>query len=326
MKNSMLLPLLIFSILSADAQGQKKQINRYGFAIINKQGKIWVYGTNRIRKIYHVNPDTIPGWMDPYTYVPTLKSEDFDNCNVTNYVYKEHTGYSCRMDTYLPKGQGDGPFPYLMFIHGGGWKNGNEKYMKNFASWFASHGIATVSVSYTLIPQGDFKTAYQDLLDAKTFVEQHAAQWKIDTARFGFAGVSAGGHLSAFMAMTVPDTRVLISICGPHDLTGRGPHLTPLSPDKIAYFGTSEDNLKQSSPIYRIPDNPPAAMLIHGTFDLNVSPEQSRRFAKALQKKGDKDVELLLVPYAPHAVVSNRVASYEQSLQHMLRFARKHLK
>lgn len=325
MKKCILILLIAAVALTAKAQAPEKQFNRYGLPLVIKDGETWVWGENRIRKMYGVNPDTIPGWTEAYTYESTLEPGALNSCDVESHVYKEHAGYSCRMDVYLPENQGEGPFPYILFIHGGGWKNGHEKYLRNFAFYFASHGIASICVSYTLSGQGDFKAANQDLLDAKAFVEKHAAQWKIDPERFGFAGVSAGGHLSAFMAMTVPGTRVLISMCGPHDLTKYGDASGKLPAETAAYFGTTDKNLRKNSPIYCIPDNPPAAMLIHGTFDLVVAPEQSRRFAKALQEKGTQEVELVLVPYAPHAVVNPRVAGYEQSLFRMLQFAHKHL-
>lgn len=325
MKKLLLIPLLTAITLTTGAQIPEKQSNRYGLLLVIKDGKAWVWGENKIRKIYKVNPDTIPGWTEPYTYVSALEPEAFNSYDVESQVYKEYPDHTCRMDIYQPKNQGDGPFPYIMFIHGGGWKNGHEKYLRNFASYFASHGIASVCVSYTLAGQGDFKATNQDLLDAKIFIDKHAAQWKIDPERFGFAGVSAGGHLSAFMAMTVPGTRVLISQCGPHDLTKYVDDTGKLPSEIANYFGNTDKNLRQNSPIYRIPNNPPPAMLIHGTFDLIVAPEQSRRFAKALQEKGGKEVELMLVPYAPHAAVNPKVAGYEQSLLRMLQFAHKHL-
>ena len=60
------------------------------------------------------------------------------------------------LDLYLPKNL-DKPAPGLMFIHGGGWKNGGKKDYKYYCVRFAARGYVVVSISYRLVGEaGDW--------------------------------------------------------------------------------------------------------------------------------------------------------------------------
>lgn len=328
MKKTLLLTLAGFFAIATFAQ-PRSEFNRYGIFLKKQSGKYVVPNEVAFVRTFGCDPATIEGWNELYIYTPEkIRSEDYRRCSVTSYVYKSHPGYECRMDVYLPKGQGDGPFPYVLFIHGGGWRRGTEKDMGHFACYYASHGIASVSVSYTLSGQGTFEETRADLLDAKTFVDSHAGEWGIDASRFGFFGFSAGGHLSSYMGMTVPGTKVMVSIAGAHDLTPNGARKSQVNPDLEGYFRVKEDaeNLRRYSPRYLIPDAIPAVMLVHGTFDLAVPPSQSSDFRDALNAAGAKQVELILEPYSQHVVLGRgRVHSYERNMLRVFEFVRRNL-
>ena len=337
----LLLPALM--LLAFGAQAQKENVNRYGQVLV-KEGNGWkVQDWDKIksRTGAKFSPDTVPGWSQPYKYVPDkIKPEDREKFDLENYIYKNYPSYSCRMDVYKPKGQGDGPFPWVMFIHGGGWTNGSERGMSVLASYFASNGIAAVSISYTLSGQGTFEDTRKDMSDAFAYVLKNAARWGFDPARYGFSGFSAGGHLSSYMAMTTPGTSVLVSIAGPHNLYllgGADPNVAaaanPAGSPLLRYFGVKSkntDSLREYSPYFLIPSDPaaiPAAMLIHGCLDMAVSVEQSIEFARELKAKGARNVELLAVPYAPHGVMNLRFNyQCEDNMIKALAFARKHFK
>lgn len=62
------------------------------------------------------------------------------------------------------------------------------------------------------------KVSIQDILDAVKYVQEHAAELNVNPACVGFLGTSAGAHLAAVAAMTVPGTKALVGYSGIYDL------------------------------------------------------------------------------------------------------------
>ncbi len=308
--------------------------NRYGFPLTESGGTVRVQGEDKMAARFNFNPDTIPGWTEPWVYLADkIQPADLEKCTVESLDYKKYGDYACHMDVYLPAGQGAGPFPFVMFIHGGGWTTGHKKTpnMTLPAAWFASHGIAAMSVSYTLSGQGTFEDTRADLNDALAYIRANAAGWRLDVTRFGFYGFSAGGHLAGYMAMTTPGTKMFISTAGPADMTLHGEEWAAARPELVRYFGYTPGDaepLRRASPLFLIPrpaDRIPAAMIIQGLMDMQVDPQQSIGFAAALRAEGAQSVELVTVPCAPHATVNPRFCGYEDLMARMLAFTKKYM-
>lgn len=324
---------LLFGVAHAQEESGK-QFNRYGMAL-EKKGVGWtVRNEARMGERFGFDPDTIPSWREPWRYVPDrIQPADLEKCMVRSFDYKQYPGYTCHMDVYLPAGQGDGPFPFMLFIHGGGWTTGHEKTpnMVLPASWFASNGIAVMSVSYTLSGQGTFADTCADLNDALAFIRRHALEWGVDAARFGFYGFSAGGHLSSYMGLTTPGAKLFIASAGPADMVAHGQAWLADRKDLVHYFDFASgdmENLRKASPLFIIPQpgsRIPAGMIIQGLMDPLVDSQQSLNFAAELNAKGAAVVELRAVPYGPHGVVNPRFFRYEEFMFDMLDFAKKHL-
>jgi acetyl esterase len=105
---------------------------------------------------------------------------------------------------YAP--QGRGPFPLVVFFHGGGWVLGDLDTHDPFCrSICASAGCVVVSVGYRLAPENRFPAAPDDALAATRWVAEHAAEVGGDPARIVVAGDSAGGNLSAVTALRLRD-------------------------------------------------------------------------------------------------------------------------
>lgn len=180
------------------------------------------------------------------------------------------------------------PCPFVIFIHGGGWYIGGEDGFIEQSQYFASNGIAGIRISYTLIPEGgDIYTVLSELQDALKLVFSRADELGLDVSRFGFYGDSAGGYLSSYMAMTTFGTKLYIGICGMYNLLSIEDGYFPGKEGRTDFFKTEdEDTLKKFSPIYRISDNPPATLLMHGTADPTINCRQSKEFAEAIRQKG----------------------------------------
>jgi acetyl esterase/lipase len=116
-------------------------------------------------------------------------------------TYATHDSVALAGDLYLPKG--NGPFPALIGIHGGGWVQGARSALQYWGTYFASHGVALFSISYRLANSGQktFPHAVQDALAAVQFVRGNAKEFKIAPDRIGIFGQSAGGHIGALAAL-----------------------------------------------------------------------------------------------------------------------------
>src|SRR2546426_5082395 len=105
---------------------------------------------------------------------------------------------------YTPEGKG--PFPVLVFFHGGGWVIGNiESHDAICRSLTNLAGCITVSVDYRLAPEHKFPAAPEDCYAATQWVAALAATFNGDSTRIAVGGDSAGGNLAAVVALMARD-------------------------------------------------------------------------------------------------------------------------
>lgn len=96
--------------------------------------------------------------------------------------------------------------PTVVFIHGGGWMQGNLD-----TAEVESGPIATavpcmvVSVGYRLAPEHPFPTPLEDCVAAYRWVHDNASALGVDPARVAVAGGSAGGNLAAAVCLAARD-------------------------------------------------------------------------------------------------------------------------
>jgi acetyl esterase len=107
---------------------------------------------------------------------------------------------------YTPAGTG--PFPLLVYFHGGGWVLGNLDTHDALCRALANEaGRVVVSVDYRLAPEHKHPAPLEDAYAATAWVAANAASLHGDPSRLAVGGDSAGGNLAAGVALLARDRR-----------------------------------------------------------------------------------------------------------------------
>ncbi|WP_343550153.1 alpha/beta hydrolase [Ralstonia sp.] len=116
---------------------------------------------------------------------------------------------------YAPRACGDGPaLPVLLHFHSGGFTVGSLDSHASLCSALAARTpCAVVSVAYRLAPEHKFPTAVHDAIDALAWLGTHGDALALDATRIAVAGDSAGGTLSAVLALAARDDASLPQPC-----------------------------------------------------------------------------------------------------------------
>jgi acetyl esterase len=110
---------------------------------------------------------------------------------------------------------GDGPWPVVVFFHGGGFVvctlETHDPYCRALAT---EAGVMVVSVDYRLAPEHKFPAGVEDCLAATEWVLAHAGELGGSASRVFVAGDSAGGTLAAVVALLLRDKGVSGGLSG----------------------------------------------------------------------------------------------------------------
>ena len=182
------------------------------------------------------------------------------------------------------------------------------------AQWLNQNGVSAFVLQYRLGPRYRYPAPQLDAQRAIRIVRSRAAEWKIDPAKIGILGFSAGGHLSAMTGVhyvdgkpdaadplervsTRPDFLVLvypvITMQGPEAHGGCIKNLLGDNPDPAL--------LKECSTQLFVDAKTPPAFILHTTADQAVPVANAVLFYDACVKAG-VPVEMHLFEKGNHGV------------------------
>ena len=218
-----------------------------------------------------------------------------------------------KADLYLPMNVPAGQkAPALILIHGGGFNDGDKRRYReiNFGTNAAKRGYLAMSINYKLRKskgQVTWPQCIYDVKEAVRWLKLNADKYQIDPERIGALGGSAGGNLAFMLATTGPEdgfegegTRTNISTkiaCGV-DFYGAVDLMTYKSdrarPDtnkpEMAMFNKTKaeapDLYRRGSPTSYIRTNVAPLLMVHGTGDSTVLPNQSQILRSKLIEAG----------------------------------------
>jgi acetyl esterase/lipase len=208
------------------------------------------------------------------------------------------------LDLYLPKGRKD--FPVLVFVHGGGWKNGSKEEFAFLGKALAAEGVGVVTTNYRLYPQVSFPANVGDVARAFAWVRANVGRYGGDRDRLFVGGHSAGGHLVSLLAtdgsylkaegLSPADVKGVVSISG----------LYAIPRGRFPLFEDSDEAVAKASPVKQVGGRAPPFLVVYADGDFPGFGDMAEAFAKAL--RGAKvEVTCLRVRDRTHGSVAAKV-------------------
>ncbi len=206
--------------------------------------------------------------------------------------------------------------PLAIYIHGGGWQNGEPEMVSEKPQWYRQHQWAFASIGYRMLPDTPVEEQARDVGRAIARLREEAARLGFDADRILLTGHSAGAHLAALVAAdpqyageSFAAIRGVIPIDGAcYDVPAQI-EASPFMARRtyIPAFGTDVARQRALSPITHTggPDAPDWLLLYTSARD--DAQAQSIALRDAL-RNGGSTAESLVVPYAGR----NSMAAHRQ--------------
>jgi acetyl esterase/lipase len=217
----------------------------------------------------------------------------------------------------------------MIYIHGGAWIIGDKREQGLPMLYeLARRGWVCVTINYRLSPKATWPDHIVDCKMAVAWVREHIADYGGDPRFIAVSGGSAGGHLSALVALTPGDPAfqpgfedkdasvdACVPVYGVYDMTCQ------TAPDQLRHVVVYNKGLLRllerrvfkcsyqddparfelASPLYRVNPGAPPFFVLHGVNDTLVPVEEARRFVSALRQASRATVAYAELPGAQHA-------------------------
>ena len=183
-----------------------------------------------------------------------------------------------RLDLFCPEGAG--PWPMLVFIHGGYWQFGSKDDWAFLAPGWLQKGVAFASLGYRLLPAVTLQDVVGDIHAGLHYLGENAQALRLNVSRVVVSGISAGAHLAAMVVtektaapgQLAPIAGVLLS--GVYDLRP----LEGTTPGASLKDAMSSD-LARISPLGRPPPSRCGCLIAWGADETTVFRTQSQTLA-----------------------------------------------
>ena len=264
----------------------------------------------------------------------------------TDLAYAPH--WRQRIDLYIPQDR-PGPFPVVIYFHGGGWLAGDKTLAERYADDLLARGLVLAAVNYRFSYQATFTALLYDCKGAVRWLRAHAGEYDIDPTRFAAFGESAGGHLASLVGTVSGDptlegnvggnaaysshVQAVVHGYGPTDLfqlalfnDQRGSEISELIGhdiyDIIAHqsdpsYASWVSLVNSANPAQHAAIDDPPAYIIHGAIDDVVPASQSELLAEALDSAGAPET-LRLMPGVGHEIPDSELPGLYAFLKEQL--------
>jgi arylformamidase len=218
-----------------------------------------------------------------------------------------------RLDLYFPE-SGSAPSstpgrPVLLFLHGGGFREGDPALYGYLAEPYVKRGIIFGSMGYRLTPEAYLKDSVRDVEDALAWCFSNLVARGGDPTRIVLAGHSAGAILSAHVALRsdwlvarglpLALLKAAVPISGVYDFSNPA--------ERSEFFANDGDRIP-NSPLFNVSTFPRSTIVAYGSRENQPNyGEDSRRLVDAIRARGGH-AELLLLEPLDHSDTVNALA------------------
>jgi len=213
-----------------------------------------------------------------------------------------------RLDLFLPDpaDAGEGPWPVMVFVHGGGWTSGDRALRvggrdvyRNIGRFFAGRGIATAVVSYRLQFEFSWLDQVDDVARAVAWTQRNIEGFGGNARALFLVGHSAGAYLAARVALDrdLAARHGMSDVCGIASVSGAGFDLgdeeTYALGAKREYYEKRFRNgdpgdawMREASPVSYVTREAPPALLLYAQKDWPALRRQAHVLGDALAGAG----------------------------------------
>ncbi|MFC6934989.1 alpha/beta hydrolase fold domain-containing protein [Actinomadura yumaensis] len=191
-----------------------------------------------------------------------------------------------------------------MQIHGGAWVIGDKREQGlPLLNHMAVQGWVGFNVNYRLSPRATWPEHLVDLKHFLRWYREHAEEYGADPDFLCVTGGSAGGHLTAMVALTanVPDfqpgfedvdtsVQGAVPFYGVYDFVEPGPWPVPMGATRLVErmvvkrpFKEDREAFAKASPVHYLREDAPPFFVIHGSRDSLIPVAEARRFVERLR-------------------------------------------
>jgi acetyl esterase/lipase len=227
--------------------------------------------------------------------------------------------------------------PVIVFIHGGTWVLGNKGILNDKITSFLSENLIYVSINYRLSPDVQHPSHAEDVASAIVWLYKNIADYGGNPQKIFLLGHSAGGHLSALIALDKQylnnlgfSNKIISGIIGLDSAAYHLPTLFQSEPENSFLFemafGKQTDIWEEASPINyaeKIKSAPPFLLIYAG--DRKVSEKVNKAFYASL-KKYNHTAEIYFASDKGHVSIESDLGKNDDIVfQVILKFIKKHL-
>ena len=248
------------------------------------------------------------------------KGEDFNN--------RKH-----RLDLYLPEGKKK--VPVIMWIHGGGWRQGDKGLYRRLGRRYAREGLGLAAISYRLSPKVKHPDHIRDCARAFAWLHRNVKEHGGDPDRLFIMGHSAGGHLAALLALDrkyleeqeVPAKAVkgVIPMSGVYDIPALPKGTKGVMGMFPQAFGSDPEKCREASPLTYVSKAVAPMLVITETNDTYKLRPTMRAFKATAEEAGVKNLTFIDAEERTHITIVVKMATEKDdpSRAHVVTFVRK---
>ncbi|WP_024108333.1 alpha/beta hydrolase fold domain-containing protein [Dickeya dianthicola] len=300
--------------------------------------------------------NNLPGYTQGAEVVQ-IKTTQHQIDNIGDVVYEQvkstRAVRQLHMSVLVPRS--DDLKPTIIYYPGGGFMTADRDKFIEMRMALAGAGFVVAAAEYRTIPD-IFPAPVVDAKAAVRYLRQHATEYGIDPKRIGVLGDSSGGWLAQMLGMTNGDNsfdkgdflnqssnvQAVATLYGISDLRDIGAgfpeaiqrvHKSPAVTEALLVNGPAfrdfpgasitalPEKALNASPVGHLNGPKPPFLIMHGSKDTVVSPEQSAKLYNALKKAGDR-ADYVIIEGADHgdnywyqtAVINRVVGWFQQTL------------